>query len=395
MDQREEKREAIKRKRGKSSSSLSKSASSSLPVDLISEIFLKLPAKSILRFRSVSKLWSSITTNPYFTKSFESRPNLLFFFKKDDKFFAFKISQDNRNPSYELNSYSYSQPIDSYSITFPKGCTFTINTESVHGLICFQKSGSSVLVWNPSMRKLPLSLRKPDKTWKRITFFLGYDPAEGKHKVVCMPNDRASESDECRILTLGSDQESWRMVKTNHKHLSFPYPNGQCINGVLYYRGSIGSDHVIMSFDVRSEEFNVIKLPWKGYWNAMMMISYQGRLACIGSIDENSLLMWVLEDAEKHEWSRRNFLPLSHYDRHADKFFKLIGITNDGELIYVPKSVHEPFHVIYIDPIRQRFRKVHYRGILDADFRLRNGLGDKPVTGFQFFPNHIETLMPL
>ncbi|EFH70352.1 predicted protein [Arabidopsis lyrata subsp. lyrata] len=158
-----------------------------------------------------------------------------------------------------------------------------------------------------------------------------------------MPCNKAS--DECRILTLGSaDQESWRTVKTNYKHRPCRgnrkdnYGPWRCINGVLYYRAEIGPHRVIMSFDVKSEMFHAIRLPWD-------------------------------EDAKKGEWSTYNFLPLSHYDRGSENHFKLIGMTNDGELIYVPNTVFESFDVIYIDPIRKTFRRVKYKGIADKDFR--------------------------
>ncbi|CAL9218063.1 unnamed protein product [Arabidopsis halleri] len=396
MEQGEEKNENITRKSGRRSepSSLSKSPSS-LPLDLTSEILLRLPAKSAVRFRSVSKLWSSITTNPYFINSFQSRANLLLFFKEGERLFVFTLPQQNRNPNG-----SSSQPIDSYHINYPKYRSFTIKTESVHGLICFQKAGNP-LVWNPTMRKfLPLPLRKPEKSWKSMNFFLGYEPVEGKHKVVCMPCGRAYY-DECQVLTLGSDQESWRTVKTNHKrgpvtvHRTVCYGQCRCINGVIYYLAGINFVLVIMSFDVRSEKFDVIELPWDNKLWPMMMISYEGRLACLSSNGNHSLSMWVLEDAEKHEWSSHNLLPLSHYDRGSENLFKLIGITNDGELIYVPKAVFESFDVIYIDSKRKTFRRVEYRGIGDKDFRQRNELGEKPLRGLQFYPNHIETLMSL
>ncbi|KAG7594429.1 F-box associated domain type 3 [Arabidopsis thaliana x Arabidopsis arenosa] len=617
MEQREEKTENIKRKRRrriKSSSSSESSLSSSLPLDLTSEIFSRLPAKSVVRFRCVSKLWSSITTDPYFTNSFQTRPNLMFFFKEGDKFFVFTIPQHNRNPN-ESYSYSSSEIIDSYHTTYPKGCCVTTITESVHGLICFRKAANPI-VWNPSMRKfLPLPLRKPDDRWKNITVSLGYDPVDGKHKVVCIPYGTASYEcpvltlgsdkewrtvktnhknspftfyggvsygavsygqgrcingvlyyraetnsgrvilsfdvrsekfdviefpwdkdfwpvmmmsykgrseqeqnrgeeinelgfrpnmeqgeeknenitrksgrrsepsslsksasslpldltseillrlpaksavrfrsvsklwssittnpyfinsfqsrpnlllffkegyepvegkhkvvcmpcgrgyyDECQVLTLGSDQESWRTVKTNHKrgpvtvHRTICYGQCRCINGVIYYLASINFVTVIMSFDVRSEKFDVIDIPWDNQLWPMMIISYEGRLACLSSNGNNSRSMWVLEDAQKHEWSSYNLLPISHYDPGSEDLFKLIGITIDGELIYVPRAVFKSFDVIYIDPKRKTFRRVEYRGIGDKDFRQRNELGDKPLRGLQFYPNHIETLMSM
>ncbi|ESQ37350.1 hypothetical protein EUTSA_v10002767mg, partial [Eutrema salsugineum] len=44
-----------------------------IPHDLIVEILSRLPAaKSIVRSRAVSKLWSSITTTPDFINSFQT-----------------------------------------------------------------------------------------------------------------------------------------------------------------------------------------------------------------------------------------------------------------------------------------------------------------------------------
>ncbi|XP_010501884.1 PREDICTED: F-box protein At1g48060-like [Camelina sativa] len=395
MEQREEeKNEDTPRKRRKTSSP------SFIPVDVTSEIFLRLPAKSVARFRSVSKLWSSITTAPYFTNSFETRPNLLFFFKEDNRFFVVTIPhpQNNRIPK-ESYSYSSSQILDSYYTTYPKSVCFTIKTESVHGLICFQR-GTKPILWNPTMRNF-LPLPKPDKSWETLTIFLGYDPVEGKHKLVSMQSDRVS--DECRVLTVESGEKSWRTVKNNYKHRPCRgirkdnYGPCRCIDGVLYYRAEIGPNKIIMSFDVKSEKFHTITLPWRGGFEPTMMVSYKGKLAYLGCHSyENSLLMWVLEDAEKSEWSSHSFLPISHYDRGAENNFKLIGTTNDGELIYVPNTVFESFDVVYIDPVRETFRRVKYKGVADKEFRQRNGLGaDKAFRGVQYSPNHIETLMSL
>ncbi|KAG2242786.1 hypothetical protein Bca52824_095371, partial [Brassica carinata] len=48
-------------------------ATPSIPLDVISEILSKLPTKSVGRFRCVSKLWSSVTTDPYFINRFETQ----------------------------------------------------------------------------------------------------------------------------------------------------------------------------------------------------------------------------------------------------------------------------------------------------------------------------------
>lgn len=366
----------------------------SLPLDLISQIFLKLPANAVAKFRCVSKLWSTVTTDPYFINKFETQPRLLLYFKGGgDKLFVFSVSQHNPNDSY--SHYSSSQPINSYHMKYPKRISFISKqkTKSVHGLICFQKSAKPI-VWNPNpnVRKL-LYLPRPDKSWKKgIIAFLGYDPIDCVHKVVCMPSGEEA-SDECRVLTLGSSNQkySWRRIRSSCSHRPFVY--GQCINGVLYYQAQLGggSGRAIMSFDVRSEKFSVIALPWAGYWE-MRIITYERKFACVGSV-ENSISMWVLEDAEKLKWSNHIFLPLSHYYDQGLENFKLMGTTDEGELIYVQTKLFKSFHVIYIHPRRKTFRKVDYRGIVDDEFRKRHRLGEGRLRGLQVFPNHVETLL--
>ncbi|XP_006304868.2 putative F-box protein At1g47730, partial [Capsella rubella] len=381
-----------------SSSSSSSISLPSLPLDLISDIFLRLPTKSVVRLGCVSKLWSTLTIDPYLTTPVETRPNLLLFFKVGVRFFVFSLYQHNRNPNSFY--YSSSQPIsDFYHITCPKYCSFTIKHESVHGLISLQR-GATPIVWNPTKREFT-TLTKPNESWKNITVFLGYDPIEGKHKVVCMPYYYNQEYDECRVLTLGSAQEQWRTVKTNYKHRHLigsrtgDYGNSTCINGVIYYRATIGRDWVIMRFDVRSEKFDdAMKLPRDDIYNywPVVMVSNQGRLLCVSAgTARDSVSVWVLKDAEKIEWVNHIFLPLKHYGRGLKDKFRLIGVTGDGEFIYVPTTaLQSDLDIIYINPMTKTFRRVEYNGIADYAFRHRYGLGVRPLRGIQYFPNHVE-----
>lgn len=97
--------------------------------------------------------------------------------------------------------------------------------------------------------------------------------------------------------------------------------------------------------------------------------------------------MWVLEDAMKSQWRHRHYLPLSHYfGQDLHKQFKLIGITDDGELIYSPKAVFDYLYIIYVDPKRKTFRRVEDKRIVVDE---GSSLDHRP----QYIPNHIETLL--
>ncbi|XP_010463253.1 PREDICTED: putative F-box protein At1g47790 [Camelina sativa] len=354
------------------------------PADLNLEILLRLPARSVLRFRCVSKLWSSITTDSYFINSYETRfstlrPSLLVCFIANGKLFVSSIPQDNQNS--KESSYSCSQPIYRYNMKFPQGPCYFPPTESVHGLICFQVSASPV-IWNPSKRQL-LTFPKPDENWSNITMFLGYDPVEGKHKIMCIPDSRSSEV--CRVLTLGSAQESWRTVKTNHNHYSDYNTFGRCIKGVIYYIADIYHKGVwvIISFDVRFERFGMIDLPTDIYRD--MLISYEGKLAVVENkgIDWKSKL-WILEDAGKQKWSRKEFLvPFRYHQKGVE--LKLKSFTHTGELIYVPPTFHKSDYILFCDPVRESFRRFQFKGI--ADDESGNGVRNGYV--LHSFPNHL------
>ena len=262
----------------------------SIPTDLFIEILSRLPEKSVARFSCVSKLWLSITSHPSFP-----RPRHLLCFQKDDELFVSSIPHHNQNSN---RSYSSSLSFNHHHMTKLPQIFGHPSTESVHGVICFELK--KPIVWNPSTRKfitLP-TIPRPCKDWRKITLLLWYDPVECKHKVVCIPYKRICYV--CRIFTLGSAQESWRTIKVNHKHHSGMHAYGRCIEGVIYYisyNRHQSRGYVVMSFDVGSENFDMIKLPSEFYGDKLII--YKGRLAYFSEIIHrekyriNHRILWI------------------------------------------------------------------------------------------------------
>lgn len=128
----------------------------SLPLDLTVDILLRLPAKSIGRFRCVSKLWSTMTTTPSFIKSFSvhssARPSLLFF--------------KNEEENCVFYSLPHHPPAEKYLPKEETGLPLRIQTnknniphQSIHGLIPFGNS-ERVIIWNPTLKQ-HVTLDKP------------------------------------------------------------------------------------------------------------------------------------------------------------------------------------------------------------------------------------------
>ncbi|XP_023644473.1 putative F-box protein At1g47790 [Capsella rubella] len=129
-----------------------------------------------------------------------------------------------------------------------------------------------------------------------------------------------------------------------------------------------------------------------------ILLAYQGKLALAWQASVISfdpfISLWVLEDAERHEWSfKRLSLPFPLEDPFLETSLFLKGVTSAGEFVYASSSwsvSFDPFHALYFDPKRNTVRRVIYQGLAEPEFR-RDGLG-KVVT-MSMFPDHIESLL--
>ncbi|CDY24359.1 BnaA07g02840D [Brassica napus] len=107
-----------------------KSRIQSIPTDLTIEILSRLPEKSVARFSCVSKLWSSITSDPSFPRS-----RLLLCFQKHNDLFVSSIPHHNQNSN---RSYSSSLFAGSFNLHW------RLSFVDAH-----QQSEQSIFVANP------------------------------------------------------------------------------------------------------------------------------------------------------------------------------------------------------------------------------------------------------
>ncbi|CAA7026605.1 unnamed protein product [Microthlaspi erraticum] len=111
----------------------------SIPIDLLHEIFSRLPAKSTAKCLQVSKQWESILCRPDFTELFltrsSTRPRLLFAIRgPQNGEWSFFSSPQPQNP-YEKSQSSLAVTADSH-IKFPAKISLPL-AGYASGLICF------------------------------------------------------------------------------------------------------------------------------------------------------------------------------------------------------------------------------------------------------------------
>ncbi|KAL1189804.1 putative F-box protein [Cardamine amara subsp. amara] len=354
-----------------------------IPFDLTREILLRLPAKSLMRFRCVSKLWASVTSDQDFINSFTTqspiqRSCLILNLQKNDKKLFFSVSQHNNPEKYLLTL----QKKKCYKSCF--------QIQSVHGLISFHYL-HDIVIWNPTMRQY-VTFPKPYKRKLTISY-LGYDTIGNTYKLL---SKSCSRTDEAYVLTLGTKESSWRKIKSiPTRYLPC---KGICINGVLFYIVSDGFRIKIMSFDVRTEKFKLIQTHscmHDDLTSKLSLVSYKGKLAWV-ILESCFYKLWVLEDAKNEEWSCKDFhLPFSPKDPIVKVNYFLSGVTNDGEFIYVSVSLQDKkIYVSYYDPKRNSNKRIKIERFEDEEFWLRNGCRDDGEF-IGSLPNHIENLMSL
>ncbi|KAG7571690.1 F-box associated domain type 3 [Arabidopsis suecica] len=376
-----------------------------LPIDLKMEILKRLPVKTLARFLCLSKEYASIIScrdfmKLYLTESTNSPQSLIFTFesKTHRKHFFFSASPWEQEEEDEMSPQNEDESSSSACVaTYHMKChsqPYTTVAPSVHGLICYGHP-SKLMVYNPSTRR-SITLPKIDSQRINMYHFLGYDPIHGDYKVLCMTVGMhvykgRGMAQELRVLTLGNGN-SWRLIEDFPPHfLDYHYSPDICINGVLYYGALLDIKRpAVMSFDVKSEKFHLIKGPDRDLRPKLK--SFNGKLVVLFSTN-GGFELWVLEDAVKHEWEKKLFVSDIDCWRNGC-MFQAFCLTDEGEFIFAPRELGKPpFSLLYYDPQENTEGTVHIEGITELKLPLWDNDSDRRL--ISIFSGQVENLMCL
>lgn len=244
---------------------------SDVPTEIITAIFSRLPVKSLLRFRCVSKTLCCLIDSPYFIK-YHLNQSLI------------SKSNSHRTIISVCNGKIYSSEFDSNRLNLLS----QLGTEivgSCNGLLCLLL-GQEIYLFNPSTREHKLLPSLPDRASRREVYGFGYDSVNDDYKVVRIRRHLKKPEREFMVYSLMSN--SWRRIE------DFPYifygilhPSGSVmdqsvfVNGALHwlvtlksevevsnsnltwndYYDQVNVDPRILSFDLANEEYCLIPIP--------------------------------------------------------------------------------------------------------------------------------------
>ncbi|CAL5019365.1 unnamed protein product [Urochloa decumbens] len=263
-----------------------------IPEDLIiNDILMRLPVKSLLRFRSVCKAWCSEISSRHFKELHgqRSQPNIyrLSGFRKGSGFM--KIERLTEEGS--LQQYCMLPWLEDLGLVI----------SSHHLIVVSFKYG--YLLSNPVMRD---SIYVPSPSWgepEGHPVGFGFVSSLGKYKMVGIILD---PKDTCEVFTVGIDR-SWRkgiapprsLIISDH----MPYING---NLHMLSEDLVNEDEAVLVFNLEDESWSVMALPDVPDIVEMSceLREMQGFLCYSCCICLERIDIWMLRDYTNNVWSK-------------------------------------------------------------------------------------------
>ncbi|MCD7455527.1 hypothetical protein HAX54_028553 [Datura stramonium] len=312
-----------------------------LPGDIVIEILLRLPVKSLSRFKSLSKPFCCFINNPNFiskhvaeTGRGKALDNLLIMGRHHKTLeVALRLINSiiTKPRSVALAPLHFDVP---FGLTSEK----TRIVGSANGLVCLNlinHNGVAIVIWNPAIKTFKPVPKSPNvSTLGKLTVTdlgFGYHPGNEDYMVVRLLNVATFRRKyEVEVYTLSTN--SWRKIACDERVLLVirPFwkpmaPGMIVVRGVAYWVGvEVRNEEmcsVVVSFEMNSEELNFILPPIEQHGivvdlkeaitlrlfnlNESLALIYSTNLEKVDIWMNNGFDIWVLNGGEIRTWTRR------------------------------------------------------------------------------------------
>ncbi|KAL3519535.1 hypothetical protein ACH5RR_017684 [Cinchona calisaya] len=270
-----------------------------IPFDLVIEILVRLPVKSLLRFKCVSKLWCATIQGRSFIRTHMEHSRLVEVYKEDRNTFIHKTS--------------------------------------IHGLVVEKSKFSDTYhIRNPSTKQIFHLPCPPDKQCDNM--FIIYLPSADKYKLAYVKYDEGTESGVCRVLSPGIDLH-WR---------SIDIPS--CTKSPAGVQKRIKTKQIddmlflircgcweIVCIEVESECITTVEIPhflFSG-WEDVMTFHWNNKFS-LARVEEEKLSFWVLENFKERKWGEsKQVVSLNILRKHPNSREFMRKYPNLRELWYI------------------------------------------------------------
>ncbi|TKY68494.1 F-box/kelch-repeat protein [Spatholobus suberectus] len=283
-----------------------------LPEELILGILLRVPVRSLLRFRCVCKSWKTLISDPQFAKDHlrtsTADPNMTH---------QRLLSPIAFNP-FKIVSFT-AQSLFQNPSTPAKARCFRMRRwnqllGSCDGLLCmFDVYKGGVRLWNPSTRLKSKRLSISGSSNVLITYRgFGYDHVNDKYKLLVVLEDLGQSQTVTKICTFGAN--SWTVLQ-NFPCQPTGWP-GRFVSGTLNWiakRGASDDQWVILSLDLGTETYGEVLLPnGDGHkiCNPVLGVLHNCLSVCFFDSEKAHWAVWLMKEYGVQEsWTKLTTIP--------------------------------------------------------------------------------------
>ncbi|KAI3915214.1 hypothetical protein MKX01_035473 [Papaver californicum] len=314
----------------------------SLPIEILSEILIQLPLKSIARFRC-TRYQHSIQMDKFSL--------MLCSYRNIDTLSYDPLSSVCEGSSHVICPNEFLE----MGIAYHGCCNGLV-------LLLHNKYQSYVLMlWNPCTNECkripnpPGASKDQDRIY--VEYGFGYDYQIEDFKVVCLADSLEKIGCEVHVYTLKSN--SWRGLNGVEKYDfddagKFDMAR-MPVNGSLHwivYGGvrEFRSDHFILCFDIEKEEFDKMPLHILDDADGPLILCVLGGSLCLLSYDSEVISVWELkDDGVKKSWAKLFTIELEKHFGVVINFVPLKSLEN-GKIMLGLDLDDDCFHIVIYDP---------------------------------------------
>lgn len=308
-----------------------------LPEEIMEEILSRMPVKSLLKFRCVSKSWRSLIDSNRFIKKHLDNST------KNPSFSLHNIILNSIGPQRgpkqcSLRSLLNDPFIDRFTFSDLSNIEWSsINVAGCYnGLVCILLDRKQFILWNPSTRKtkkLPAIDRKI-KHGHITNYGFGFDDLSGDYKVFGIASFfwvSGRYEAICKVYSLQTN--SWKLVKKGDVS---PFDKeGKFASGKLHWDRTVGLRYRwnITSFDLRSEAYGAVELPV--FLDGCLSGSMGVLGGCLSVLCDyySHLNIWVMKQyGVKESWDKVVTIPNLH-NPVSTSFSALFALGPNGEVL--------------------------------------------------------------
>ncbi|TMW87336.1 hypothetical protein EJD97_020088 [Solanum chilense] len=333
----------------------------SIPQDIVVEILSWLPAKSLMRFKCVTKFFNSIIFDSDFTNIHKHRslirPDGTKFFLHGSDFYC---TSQNSASILQIESFD--------ELPFHIHIDTLLNCVNDLFLLWQPLSAQPATILNPSTREVRY-LPNLIEGFSWCHYSLGFEPEENKYKVLSTTIYDQNCCIKNMVFTLGID-ESWR--ETEHIPPLILCKPGVCINGVIY-RFVFHRGLAIVAFDVKTENSKLIALKDVSHGWSYELIEVKGKLAVVEYEIRSyeKIHLFVFEQTRKgEEWKSYAIQFPSTWKYIQQEIIldvKLSCTSCDGKILFITNLKSGTLCLCY-DVTRQSWRKLEIKGLRKNHF---------------------------